>query len=86
MLIKCQRLMDGPGPSEAIVGIRTMQGRLEEVIVDTSLLEGAYLNVGPAVTVQENRVLIELPRESASGSSRVWVLDSELVRGAELVH
>ena len=78
MLIKCQRLMEGPGPSEAIVSIRTTKGE-EEVVVYTGLLINGYLEVGPQLSGQSDRVLVELPRESASGRWRVWVPTSEVV-------
>jgi len=77
MLIKCQRLMEGPGPSEAIVSIRTTKGE-EEVVVYTGLLTDGYLEVGPQLFGQSDRVLVELPRESASGRWRVWIPASEV--------
>jgi len=77
MLIKCQRLMEGPGPSEAIVSVCTTQGE-EEVVVYTGLLTNGYLEVGPKLSSQPNRVLVELPRESASGRWRVWIPTSEV--------
>jgi len=77
MLIKCQRLMEGPGPSEAIVSIRTTKGE-EEVVVYTGLLTNGYLEVGPQLFGQSDRVLVELPRESASGRWRVWIPASEV--------
>lgn len=79
MRIKCQRLMDGPGPSEAIVSIRTTKGE-EEVVVYTGLLTNGYLEVGPQLSGQRDRVLVELPRESASGRWRVWIPTSEVAK------
>jgi hypothetical protein len=79
MRIKCQRLMDGPGPSEAIVSIRTTKGE-EEVVVYTGLLTNGYLEVGPQLSGQPDRVLVELPRESASGRWRVWIPTSEVAK------
>jgi hypothetical protein len=83
MLIKCTRLMDGPGPSEAIVGVRTVGGKQEEVVVYTGLLKNGYLQVGPHLSSQKDQVLIELPRESASGRWRVWIPESEIVSERE---
>lgn len=77
MLIRCQLVMDGPGPSEAIVSIRTADGRDEEVVIYKGLLSGGFLEVGPAVHRTEEHILIELPREAASGQWRVWVKQSE---------
>jgi hypothetical protein len=81
MYIKCQRLMDGPGPSEAIVSVRTTKGE-EEVVVYTGLLSNGCLNVGPRLIDQPDRVLVELPREAASGRWRVWIPTSEVVERA----
>jgi hypothetical protein len=78
MFVRCQRLMDGPGPSEAIVSVRTTKGE-EEVVVYTGLLSNGYLDVGPRVLGQPDRVLVELPREAASGRWRVWIPTSEVV-------
>jgi hypothetical protein len=81
MWIKCQKLMDGPGPSEAIVSVRTVGGE-EEVVVYTGLLSNDSLEVGPGVSRQHDRVLIELPRETATGRWRVWIPASEVVERA----
>lgn len=78
MLIQCKRLLSGPGPSEAIVSVKTFDGREEEVIVYNGLLNGDMLDVGPILHREKDRVLIELPREAASGQSRIWVSASEM--------
>jgi hypothetical protein len=78
MQIRCRRLMEGPGPSETIVSIHTTTGE-EEVVVYTPLLSNGYLDVGPQLSRQSDRVLVELPREAASGRWRVWVPTSEVV-------
>jgi hypothetical protein len=78
MLIRCRKLMDGPGPSEAIVSIHTTGGD-EEVVVYTGLLLNGSLDVGPRLSDQRDRVLVELPREAASGRWRVWIPASEVI-------
>ena len=78
MLIQCKRLLNGPGPSEAIVSIKTAEGREEELIVYNGLLNGDMLDIGPILHREKDRVLIELPREATSGQSRIWVAASEL--------
>jgi hypothetical protein len=77
MRIKCHFLMEGPGPSEATVGIVTTEGE-EEVVVDASLIKDDGLEVGRVLERTRDRALVELPRESASGRWRVWVRRSEL--------
>ena len=44
----------------------------------TGLLINGYLEVGPQLFGQSDRVLVELPRESASGRWRVWIPASEV--------
>ena len=77
MRLKYYFLTEGPGPSEATVGISTAEGE-DEVVVDASLLQGGALEVGRVLETRRNSALIELPREAASGRWRVWVAQSEL--------
>jgi hypothetical protein len=77
MRLKCYFLMDGPGPSEATVGISTADGE-EELVVHASLIQRDGLEVGRVLETRRDGALIELPSEAASGRSRVWVAQSEL--------
>jgi hypothetical protein len=77
MRLKCHTLMQGPGPSEATVGISTADG-MDEVVVDASLVHNDELEVSRVLERTKDRALVELPRESASGRWRVWVPRSEL--------
>lgn len=79
MLLKCRVLMRGPGPSEAIVEITTVRGS-EEVIVDIDSLQDKALDVGPSITQKSGNFLIELPRETVSGQTRVWIPQTEIIR------
>jgi hypothetical protein len=69
--------VEGPGPSEAVVTIRTAGGAEEEVIVHRGLIEDNTIPVG-AVTKEGSSVLVELPQESTAGKWRVWVSDHDL--------
>lgn len=71
MLLICDSVTDGMGPQESIVTIRTTQGP-EEVAVYSGLVDGRKLQVG-RICADDGRVLVELPRESATGKWRVWV-------------
>lgn len=82
MFIKCMPLMDGPGPSEKLVAIQTAEGTQEEVAVYTGLVKNGFLEVGPAISRDQNRVLVELPTESASGRWRIWVKNSQFSEAA----
>ncbi len=71
MNIPCE-VIDGLIPSEKIARITTAEGKVEEVAVDNQQIRGNTLVVAE-VGRDENRVLVELPRESTSGRWRMWV-------------
>ena len=77
MRLKCNVLMRGPGPSETTVAITTADGE-EEVVVDAALIHEGQLQVRRVLEKTKDQLLIELPRESASGRWRVWVPRSTL--------
>jgi hypothetical protein len=77
MLIKCEILSDGPGPSEKIVGIKTQDGSEQVVLSGRTIIKGGFLSVGEPLSNEGDLFLVELPRESASGRWRIWVPDSE---------
>ena len=79
MIVKCQQIAEGPGPSEATVSILTVEGGREEVVLSKRMLQEGRMNVGAALSHEEGRYLIELPREAASGLWRIWVPESEVV-------
>ena len=79
MIVKCQQIAEGPGPSEATVSILTVEGVREEVVLSKRMLRDGRMNVGAALAHEEGRYLIELPREAASGVWRIWVSGSEVV-------
>lgn len=77
MRVRYTERTSGPGPSEAIVTIRTADGGNEEVIVDERSLSNDTITVGQ-VMEKDNTYLIELPQESVSGSWRLWVPASDV--------
>lgn len=70
--IAVDEIEDGLHPSELVVTIRTAEGRTEEVAVDRQLVSDRRLKVY-TVEADRDRVLVELPRETLSGSWRVWM-------------
>jgi hypothetical protein len=64
-------------PAEKTVFIQTIGGVLEEVTVSNKSLCGGRLEASE-IGRTRNRVLIELPRESASGRWRIWVSRSSI--------
>jgi hypothetical protein len=74
MRLKVQTVGDGQHPSEAVVAFRTADGSQEELIVDRRSIKNDSLRVGyPVGRREKDQLLIELPRETLRGTSRVWV-------------
>jgi len=63
----------GQHPSEAVVAVTTAGGAREELIVDRRSIKNHTLTIGFPITSRGNDLLIELPRETLRGTSRVWV-------------
>lgn len=81
MRIKIKKLMDGPGPGEALVEVTTIAGSAgstEQVIVHHTVIENDMIDVGNPIHEENDRVLVELPREAMSGNWRVWVPRQEI--------
>ncbi len=72
----CQ-FVDGLMPSEKIARIENADGRFEEVLVSTKNMSGKSL-LANEIGRTEGKVLVELPRESASGRWRIWVKESSI--------
>jgi hypothetical protein len=64
--------MEGPGPYESVVAIRTSADRQEQVVVQKSQIQGDSIDVW-RVGEKQDSVLIELPQESTTGNWRLWV-------------
>ena len=69
---------EGPGPSEQIVSIRTLDGE-EQLVLSKRKTVNSQVEVGDPIASTNNTYLIELPRETASGKWRVWIPESEVV-------
>lgn len=65
------------GPYEAVVSIAKSDGGKEEVVVDAKSIEDKTIEVGQVFS-EGDRVLVELPRESATGNWRIWVPSSSI--------
>ena len=78
MFMKCHVAMEGPGPSEMIVKVTTNDGDME-VIVDVDSVSDRKLLIVEQIFRKNGSTLVELPRESTSGRTRVWVPTAEMV-------
>ena len=79
MLVRYSELAEGPGPSEMLVGVMTMDGMQEQVVLSRRQAENGGMNVGSPLIEEAERCLIELPRESVSGRWRLWIPRSEVL-------
>jgi hypothetical protein len=78
MRLKVKQLGEGLHPSETFVSVETRDGP-QELAVDPSSIRGSSLTVGWPVGREGAFLLVELPRPTSDGSSRVWVRKDELI-------
>lgn len=79
MRLNVHEIGEGLHPSEVVVEIRTATGP-ERVAVDRKSVQHGTIFVGwRPLAEKRGRWLIELPRETMSGTWRVWVKHSEIV-------
>lgn len=78
MRLKIEDKKDALHPSEIVVTVSTVNGR-ESLVVDRSSVTDDTIEVGQPIGSELKKVLVELPRETNSGSWRVWVLQDNLV-------
>ena len=79
MRLKVHEIGRGLHPSEVVVELRTATGP-ERVAVDRKSLHDGTLFVGwRPLAEKRGQWLIELPRETMSGTWRVWVKRNEIV-------
>lgn len=75
------KVVDGLMPTEKIALVESAEGQIEEITVSKENLIGDSL-VADEIGRQDGKVLVELPRETASGSWRIWVKDFTLRQSA----
>ena len=79
MRLRVTRIGEGPGPGEVVVGVTTVEGKTEQVVVHVTGMEDDTIDVGYPLADNDEQRLIELPRESVSGKWRLWVPQSAMV-------
>lgn len=65
-------------PNEAVVSLATTTGA-EKLVVHRKSLRDNTIDVGYPIFQEDDRYLIELPRETMSGQWRVWVDEGQLI-------
>lgn len=79
MRLKVREIGGALHPSEVVVEIRTATGR-ERLVLDRKSLHKGTIFVGwRPLAEKRGQWLIELPRETMSGTWRVWVRHAEIV-------
>lgn len=78
MKVKISEVGSGVHPSEVVVAVKTVDGA-ENLVVSRRSLKAASIEVGYPIRREDDRYLIELPRETSSGSWRVWVHFDQIV-------
>lgn len=79
MRIRFTELTEGLGPAEVVVGVHTVEGKQEEVVISRKQANKGGIDVGSPILNEPDRCLVELPRESVSGRWRIWVPRSEVI-------
>ena len=78
MRLKVSEIGGALHPSEVVVEIRTATGP-ERLTIDRRSLHEGTIFVGWRPLAERGQWLIELPRETMSGTWRVWVKHNEIV-------
>lgn len=78
MRVKIREVGKGLHPSEVVVVVSTTEGQ-ERLIVDRRSIKDDSLEVGYPIDFQDNQYLVELPRETTTGSWRVWVNEDNII-------
>jgi hypothetical protein len=77
MKVKVKEIGQGLHPSEVVVAIATNDGE-QNLVIDRRSLQNNFINIGYPIIQREHDYLIELPRETSTGSWRVWVNKDEV--------
>lgn len=81
--LKVEKIREAQHPSELIVSVTTADGSKEQLVVSSRSLKNDSIEVGYALGRDEDRFLIELPRETLAGLWRLWVRKDALIEEKE---
>ena len=77
MKLRVRTVGEGLHHSEVVVSIRTDKGD-EGLVLGKRSLQNDFIEIGYPIRQNGDSYLIELPRETSTGSWRVWVDKSQL--------
>ncbi len=83
MRLQVDRVEEGLHPNESVVSVKTRHGPVTMLIDNTIVGPDGTVGIGWPVSREDDYYLVELPRETFQGSSRVWVPGEELKNGEE---
>jgi|HubBroStandDraft_1064217.scaffolds.fasta_scaffold1507071_1 hypothetical protein len=79
MRMRVQEVGPGLHPSEVVIEVQTTQGS-ERLVIDRAAITDDSLFVGWRSLAQRNgEILVELPNETMSGTSRIWVRSHDII-------
>jgi hypothetical protein len=79
MRMRVQEVGPGLHPSEVVVEVQTTEGT-ERLVIDRTAITDGSLFIGWRSLAQRNgEVLVELPNETMSGTSRIWVRSDDII-------
>jgi len=82
--VKVAEIGEGLHPSEVVVAVATNDG-IENLVVDRLSLKDDRIEVGHPIRKHGDLFLVELPRETMSGTWRVWVHSDNILLEDERV-
>ena len=79
--VSTNSVSDGLIPAEKVALVEGADGSIEEIAVSSEYITGNSL-FASEIGRRDGKVLVEFPRESASGRWRIWVKDQAVNAGA----
>jgi len=79
MWVKVREVGRGLHSSEIVVEIHTVEGAERLVVDKKSIQKGAIFVGWRALAEKKGQSLIELPRETMSGTWRVWIRNNDIL-------
>ena len=83
MRLKVEKVREGLHPNELVVAVKTKDGPVPMVVDSNVILPDGTVSIGWPVSRDADFFLVELPRETAQGSWRVWVAEQKLRRAED---